>query len=173
MRVLLLMLLVIAQYGHAYEVKHRPKVYGELGSGTVWLFGGVGMSYTAEISTGKKFFHAVTTDVQFLGIMEPTTFEFNFLSTYGLGFTTKNNTRMIVDLLGIGFNLRADGFWEIGYDDIVYVPPAAFTLNFPGIQVVFDNHLYLAWRNNFSVGDFVEYKSYIAVGYDFSKLFDQ
>ncbi len=172
MRVLLLMLLVIAQYNHAYEVKHRPKIYGELGSGTVWLFGGVGASYTAEISSSEKFFHAVTTDIQFLGIMEPSAFEFNLISTYGLGWTTKKNTRLIVDILGVGFNLRSDGYYIIG-EFIAFIPPVAFIVNFPGIQVVFDNHLYLAWRNNFSVGHFMEYKSYVAIGYDFSKLFDQ
>ncbi|MGL5955194.1 MAG: hypothetical protein ACRC0X_01100 [Brevinema sp.] len=173
MRILLLLVgIVMSQSLFAYEVNHRPKLYGLLGTGTVWLFGGGGFSYTAEIQNKKedRFFHAITTDVEFLGIMTPSAFEFNVLGTYGIGRQTDKGYRVIVDLIGIGLNIRSNGYYTIG-QNIAFIPPVGFVFTLPGAQFVFDNYLYVAWRNNFSIGNFIEFKSYIAIGYDFSKLF--
>lgn len=153
---------------YAYTTYHTTKLYGVIGSGTVLFTGGIGASYTAEITVKPEdqLFHAVTTDIQFLGILSPEAFEFNLLSTYGVGYRFNQGHKIIVDVLGIGLNLRSGGYQTSG-NVVAYIPPAGFTFNLPGFQFIHKNHFYVAWRNNFSVGDFIEFKSYIAIGYDF------
>ena len=169
-----LLVVFLSSFGNlfSYTTYHTPKLYGVVGSGTMLLNGGLGVSYTAEITAKPEddFFHAVTTDMLFLGILDPSAFEYNLLSTYGIGHTFKSGHKLIVDIFGIGLSLRSGGYKTTG-QSIAYIPPAGFVFNFPGFQFIHKNQLYLAWRNNFTIGDFTEFKSYISIGYDFGKLF--
>ena len=158
----------------AYDTHHAPKIYGVLGTGTVLFTGGIGFSYTAEITVNPedKIFQAVTTDMQFLGILEPSAFEYNVLSTYGVGYKFEKGHKLIIDVFGIGLNLRSSPYITDTGQNISYIPPAGFVFNFPGFQFIHKNNFYAAWRNNFTIGGFMVFKSYFAIGFDFSKIFE-
>lgn len=158
---------------YALEVNHASKVYGLLGTGTLLFVGGAGVSYVAEMqpTLEKPTIHAVTVDLQFLGILDPAVFSFNIGGTYGLGMDfADEGIRLIVDVVGVGLNGRS-GYYR-SQNDQYYSSPIAFLLNLPGFQITLLSGFYAAWRNNFSVGDFTEFKTYFAWGFDFSKIYN-
>jgi len=159
---------------HTYVVNHASKVYGMIGAGTQLFMGGVGGSYAGEMKmkSGDFIMHVTTVDFQMMGILSPSAFEFNLAGTYGIGFHFPKGNKMVLDILGIGLNIRSSGYGRNG-SSVIYAAPSAFMLTLPGFQGTLTNGLYVAWRNNYSIGNFSEFKSYIAIGFDFSKLYNK
>lgn len=172
--ILLILFLFSAINLHAYIVNHASKVYGMIGAGTQLFMGGVGGSYASEIKvkSGDFLMHVVTADFQMMGILLPNAFELNIAGTYGLGFHFPKGNKMTIDIFGIGLNLRSGEYIEIS-SFVDYIIPNALMLTLPGFQGTLTNGFYIAWRNNLSIGGFSEFKSYIALGFDFSKLYNK
>lgn len=167
---ILLIMLGINSSIFSYTVNHGSKLYGVIGSGTIWLTGGLGFSYTPEftVKPEDQIIQVLTVDTQFLGLLNPVDFSFNLIGTYGVGYRFNKGYRLVVDIFGVGVNLRS-GYSLSGGG---YRIPVGMIFNFPGFQFTLANGFYVAWRNNFSVGNFTEFKTYFAIGFDFSKMYN-
>ncbi len=95
----------------------------------------------------------------------------NYQLSVSVGKRFENGGRFAYDLIGSGFaivyNIEENTIPHGFQDD----NPVHYLLNFFSFHYTFSNGFYLSWRNNLIL-PMVNYRSYITVGFDFSKLYN-
>ena len=177
----ILLILLICSVSNLYSQdvdrfsNHAVRLYGSVGTGYPFFNAGIGGSYTYEIGlvgSSKDVFFGLSADVQ---LQAPVYYGYPLISNYQLGVSVgkrfQNGGRFAYDLVGSGvaivYNMENNtiqhGFQENN--------PVHYLLNFFSFHYTFSNGLYLSWRNNLIL-PMVNYRTYITVGFDFSKLYN-
>ena len=177
---ILVLLLFISTMGYAQESEsedfknHAFRMYGSVGTGFPFWNAGVGMSYAYEAGNlGKKrdAFFGISTDVQ-LGISMSPWVVFNAQFSVSVGKLYQNGSRFSYDLIGSGFGIMYDyRDNSILESDIPGIDPWHVALNFFSFHYTSNSGFYFSWRNNLLLTS-IEYRSYFAIGFDFSKLYN-
>ncbi len=177
-KILLILLICSANNLYSQETEkfsnHAVRLYGSVGTGYPFLNAGAGASYTYEfgnLGTYKNIFFGISADAQVNAPVYPT---YPMISNYqislSVGRRLENGGRFAYDIVGSGvaivYNIEENSI-QHGFQEN---NPFHYLLNFFSFHYTFSNGLYLSWRNNLIL-PMVNYRSYITVGFDFSKLF--
>lgn len=185
--------LIIEQKIFALDNSYKLYAVGGSGYASIGSYGG-GFSYAGYYQIMADYLlHTFDVNIFLLGIQDyehaknfnikDPDFQMNFFISYGIGFTTKNGTKITFDVIGLGINVTTR-------DDTAFYPNNPYTkvgtlANAIGIQVTMPNGLYIAWRNTFTgynwrsredyrratlVSDAGEIKSLFMIGYDFAYI---
>ena len=180
---------------------HVFRLYGSIGYGTQALNGGGGLAYAYEFGeVNSKKFMGLSVDMQVGSVGLPSMLFFNIQTSFGTGIRYKDGSRFYFDILGIGYSLVTSSLTEEmygkhGYESVTgKYTSIGFLLNVLSFHYTTNNGFYLSWRNNImlysksflsrtyesgivekfnnSDSSFTfEYRTYVTVGFDFSKLY--
>ena len=175
---------------------HAFRPYVSIGYGTKALNGGGALSYAYEFGEiDSKKFMGFSIDTQLGSIGSPSMMSFNVQSSVGTGIRYKDGSRFYFDILGIGYSLVNSSSTIELIDNTSMTRESTMTgflLNFMGFHFTTKTGLYFSWRNNVILynrlyeSNFyesgvveenksskfdIEYRTYFAIGFDFSKVY--